>query len=487
MRQRIHRWPNEFPYVMGVEEETGLMVNHGMAWEDPNILAESLRDYIPDEIAFSGKRRLFLQNGGLIYAGGAADANGEDNIERATPECSNIPDVISYTQANERLMVDIAMNYATDMSAAYGGPTRVRIQRRVVDSHGNRKACHDNFGINNPFEFENQKQAPLVGHLATRSFITGAGHVTSHGLRFAQKIHGLENVTGYGYEGYMYRTVGANGYSDTTGDRLEIRCSDINISPWAATMRLGSVALLIASLDTPLHDKIYGISPAWDSIELAKNMNIVPLDEDGAFRPAKDTYAAVDFQERLADIYLDELQLYTELPIEYFAIAQELKRYCEDYRKVLKNEEPITLLADRSDMAAKFAQILHRHPGFLKDPAKHLLAARDDLLYDYIGVSVEPDTAARVRYGTGYKLRENGAFKFSVSKLAIDRAFTTPPSDTRAKVRGNTIKNYRVSGVDWDRIEVTSEKFTTVHLTDPLNHMIDQETADALGQNAVRR
>ncbi len=144
MSEAINFWSDGFPTVMGVEEETGLMVNHGTVWEDPNILAENIADYMPS-ISFSGVNKLFLQNGGLIYPGGGAGAKGADNIERATPECRRPVEIAAYIQANERLMVDIAANYAKKMSAANNSHTQVRIQRRVVDSQGNRKACHDNF------------------------------------------------------------------------------------------------------------------------------------------------------------------------------------------------------------------------------------------------------------------------------------------------------------------------------------------------------
>ncbi len=488
MSDRTSRWPEGFPEVMGVEEETGLMVNHGSGWEDPNILAGNISDYMPP-IAFSGTSSLFLQNGGLIYPGGGVGVHGADNVERATPECTGLSEVAAYIQANGRLMVEIATNYAQKMSCANGARTQVRIQRRVVDSHNNRKACHDNFGVNNVHEYiDGIKRHVLVGHLATRSFITGAGHVTAHGLRYAQKIDGLKDIYGYGYEGYMYRTAGRGGsYYDTTGDRLEVRCSDINISPWAIVMRLGATGLLMASLETPLAQQIYGMSPARDPLQLAREMNRVPINEDGVFTPNRDTMQAVDFQERLADMYLDDLQLYIELPIEYYSIALELKRYCEDYRKVLKNQAPLSLLADRSDMAAKFTKILSAHDGFMKHEDRHILAARDDLLYDYIGVDAEPNSPARVRYGYGYKLRDKGIFKGKLSDHAVAGAYFNPPKDTRARIRGEAIRRYMLATVDWDRMEVMADKLTTIYLPDPLQATLDDEMQAHLESHAVRR
>ena len=454
-------------------------------------MAQDIPKYLPDGLAYSGVTRTFLQNGALIYPGGAYQAEYPDNIERTTPECTNIADVIAYTQANEQLMVDISAIYAQEISRRDNDLTKVRIQRRVVDSVGNRKACHDNFSVHSPVEYEDDpmKRQSLVGHLATRSFIVGAGHVTKSGLRYAQKINGLVAVEGYGNIGFMFRAVGGrDARFDTTGERLEVRCGDINISPWAITMRLGATGLLMASLETPLKNRIYDMSPAMrDPIESAKEMNTVPMDDQGCFRPTRDSFVALDFQERLADMYLNELGEYTELPDEYFEIALELKVYRQDYRKVLANEAPISLLANRSDMAAKFARILSSHPGFIKDPSKNILAMRDDLLYDHIGIEAMPGERARARFGYGYRLRQDNTYKYTVPDLAVARAYVAPPNDTRAFARGTIIKNYHVSYVEWDRVEVPSEEFTTIHLTDPLNPAIDARAVLKLEQYAALR
>ena len=473
---------------MGVEEETGLIVNHGFGWEDPTILASCLADYLPDNIAYAGKRTLFLQNGGLIYPGGTANAEAPDNIERATPECTTPLQLAIYLQANEQLMVDMTENYVQKMSTKNRKPTSARIQRRVVDSDNNRKGCHDNFSDADPFEYENGLKYPvLIGHLATRSFITGAGYVTPSGLRFAQKIDGLTDVVGYGYAGYMIRAVGGGPYNDTTGSRLEVRCNDINISPWAIQMRLGSTALLMASLETPLAQRMYDMAPARDPLELATELNIAPITEHGEIKPSRLTYTAVDFQERLADMYIHELGQYIEVPEEYADIALELKVYCQDYRKVLTSQATLSLLADRSDMAAKFTRILSAPHYSLKQSKARTEAFRDDLLYDYIGIYMEDNGFVRTRYGYGYKQRDRGGFLATPLKSAVANACTNPPKDTRAHLRGSLIKKYHTIGAEWNSVDFEAEICTSVELQDPLQTTIDDSTRQMLEFCAVRK
>jgi proteasome accessory factor A len=485
--------PYPYPKVYGVEEETGLQVDLGDGWVDPNHLAANLRDYIPGDIAFAGIYGLFLQNGGLLYAGGARGCKDFDNVERATPECASPEEAAVYVQANERLMVEISKTYAARMAEETGRPINVRIQRRVVDSHGNRKGCHDNFSAVSPLELAHEpKRSGIIGHLATRSFVTGAGHVMSSGYRFAQKVNGLQDVLGYDYDGYMYRTIDNHEgiYHDSTGDRLEVRCSDINISPWAITMRLGSMGLLLASLETPLAKNIRDISPAGDPIRLAKECNVLPMGHDGTIHPTFHTYLAVDFQERLADMFLDDLQLYTDLPIEYYKIAAELKRYCEDYRRVIANDAPMAALADRSDMAAKFSRILAgnatRHPR--KRQQDYMLRARDDLLYDYIGISADVHGGVTQTNGYGYKLRDRGDFAQTVPQAQVDTAYLFPPKSTRASIRGRLIKDYETVHADWNKVELRGQDKQVIVPTEHLlQNKLDEKTRYELARHAVLR
>ena len=499
MTKSIDLQTNGFPAVMGVEEETGLMVNYGSGWQDPTDIAERLGQYLPQDLAHAGQNgRFFLQNGGLVYAGGCRDST-VDNVERTTPECLFPEQAGVYLQACEDLIVDIARLYVEEMSHKVDGLTKVRIQRRVVDSAGNRKGCHDNFSVNSPADYtKGVKYHALIAHLATRSFMTGAGFVANNGFRHAQKMDGLQNVVGYGNAGYMFRPVGEDTrWDDSTGNRLEIRCSDINISPWAVRVRLGGVALLMASLELPLKDEISRIlfdTSLPDRSSLA--LNAVPISLDGIFifEPTNQSYQPIDFQERLADIYL-KLSDYIEVPDEYIAIARELKLYCQDYRKVLANEETINLLADRSDMAAKFTIIIDKLRKNPNEGKTATLAAGLDLFYDYIGVQANPSQEPLVKRGYGYALRDAGRFKYRVDKRDVQDAYRNPPVGTRAFARGTLIRDNMLAEVDWSRAKVPfsnpdkkpSGDIHTVALSDPANPKIDARSQRLIRERGLGR
>lgn len=485
------------PAVYGTEEETGLMVDTGKGWIDPNYLADNLAEYIPPHLKYATSRSMFLSNGSLIYIGGAKGANGSDNIERATPECISPKQLATYIHANELLMRDIARNYALDVATDTSTPVSVRIQRRVVDSQGNRKGCHDNFGIEEPIDFlyDPHKKAALVGFLATRSFIVGAGHVTNSGYRFAQKIHGLHNVVGYGYEGYMYRVVqdhnDSEAYSDSTGSRLEIRCSDINISPWAIQMRIGGMALLLAASQTELIRKIRDISPASDPLLLARAYNYFSFYSDGEVIPSENNINSLDYQERIIDVFLFDLPEYVDLPPEYLQIAIELKQFCQDYRKVLKNELPLSVLADRADYAAKYTKLISVMKNWNAELYRSSMfeRAKYDFLYDYIGISSDKSGQVTEKVGNAYRMRDRGEFAMSPAAKEITHAYTMPPAETRARIRGDFIRRHMAQVVEWNDIEYPDRfgNTNTIHLPDPLQNTLSDSDAVRVKKSAISR
>lgn len=383
-------------------------------------------------------------------------ASRETNIERATPECATPEQLSVYVRASEQLLIDIVGNYLATESENIPGELRARIQRRVVDSSGSRKACHDSFGVSPESKLgkANHLPPPALAHLATRSFITGAGYVRGSGLRYAQKIGGLRMVNGYGYFGSMYRTTKSEGTP-----RIEARCSDINISDWATTMRVGGMAIAIALNQTPLADTMVGLFPE-EAIWQAKDCNRVNLNRDGSFQSSWEQQFAVDFQQGSAELAMTKLLLHCdEVPPELFKIAKEIYDFCDDYRKVLKGEATIDLLADRADWAAKFATIQR---GVVKDrkfgikrKLTDVISRAADMRYDYIGMSAIDGQLMPISYGTGYKLRERGVFNGkTITAEDVSLALRRPPANTRAALRSSLIRRYNVTNCDWNSVQV---------------------------------
>jgi hypothetical protein len=482
-----------FPDVMGNEEETFMQIKFANKWKTPYDLTRNLEKYLPDDVPYAGNISFFLANGGKIYVGGVLQdpsgffSSSNDNIERTTPECSSPKEAAIYIDAHEQLIRDIAQKYTTKIAKANQRPTTIVIHRRVVDSVGNRRGSHDNFAIDEPALYEKwpKYKAALVGYLATRSFIVGAGHVAEDGYRYAQKIDGLKEIIGYGYEGYMFRPIQQVGgtYRDSTGDRLEIRCSDINISPWAVQMRIGTAALLLTATQTELVAKITNnmLFMHNDPIAYAKLANRLNFRKSGKIKTSRPLYEAVDFQDRLADIYLGELEQYIDMPDEYYKIASELKRYCDDYRKVLLGELALSDLADRADFAAKFTKLqadIETQREFGMSPSVEF-AKKIDLKYDYIAITAQPDGRVSSQVGFGHRLKLKGNFKMPITDADVRKAYHYPPQGTRAVIRGNAIRNYNVEYVDWNGFEFVSPG-VKIRTDNPLQTMLSDSDVKAM-------
>lgn len=445
-----------FPVAYGNEEETGMMDNLQSFYDEPYKLSEDLLQYIPNDLLGC---KDFLTNGFKLYAGGSADSAMATNIERATPECATPQELVTYIRASELLIQKVVENFVTAESGYDESTINSRIHRRVVDSAGNRKGCHDNFGIyaKDHDSFLLDTKLSLTNHLATRSFVTGAGHVKSKELRYAQKINGLSGVVGYGYTGTMMRMDQEN--NDKTS-RLEIRCNDINISDWATLIRIGSTALVLAINNTPLADQLktdFSERP----IDLAKRHNQLHLYKDLRIEKNKIDFSAVDYQQKIAELALDKLQLYIdELPLEYFEIAKELYEYCEDFKTVAEQKATIELLADRADWAAKFV-ILNRH---VQEDEKYGIKRRVcdiegqaiDLRYDYISVTGSNGELQPTIHGLGYKLRNRNFFKKTIPQNNVLKALKQAPTTTRAHLRANLLQQYEAEFCDWNVVTLNS-------------------------------
>ena len=455
-----------FPVAIGNEEETGMLIDHGEGFDEPYSLVERVSHYIPSKLHYHDQ---FLSNGAKIYAGGSGDEiKGQTNLERATAECTTIDQFVHRIRANEQLLVDIAESYASSVSEQSAHPNvDVRIQRRVVDTNGNRKGCHDNLCINplaidasltDAFLLNNA----VLSHLANRNVITGAGVLHADGsFDLSQKVGGLSKVEGYGYKGTMYRLA-----REATDHRLEIRCNDVNLSDWAIRQRIGGTALALAISATPLRDSITTEPREHDyysNSAIQKNRTF--LSPDGEIIPSPVQKRSIEHQKHIALIALADLQEFTgKLSDELEQCAIEALQFCNDAELVFGGDAPVELLADRADWAAKLHRIQQaiqedKDFGFKREVGDVAYRAID-LKYDHIAIRAVKGSV-RTRRGYGYKLRDSGAFKSTAIQEQIDRAYYQPPESTRAITRATLLKTIpNITNVDWSIIRYEENAFS---------------------------
>jgi len=491
--------PDLFPVAMGNEEESMLMTGKvGQRLRDPEPFVSRYRDFIPSGIRYTPHTpRTWLQNGGMMYDGGSIDVRRnrkttntgplteeeyhasrqplEDsvifnvNLERTTPECSGPRELATYIQANEKIYVEMLKNYITSW-ADIGVYKTARAQRRVVDSEGVGRGCHDsievrNHGWLNRITQGSEAEIFLCRFLQTRTFMVGAGYVAPNGsLHLSQKIEHLQKIREYGYLNSAYRVVS----DQDTGPRLEVRCNDINISPWAIQSRAGGLALFSTILQTPLRKSLDPMVPQnANQPGHFFHSNNIEFDEDGQIIRLDSLVQAVDFQEKWLAIADENLAEFVELNDEYKTLINEMLYYCQDMRKVLKGELEFSVLADRSDMAAKFDYIISKVERAKKRGASRqlgdMVSRMYDMQYDVIEIDTDEHDNARVSYGYGYGLRDiDCAFRLPIRQNDVNRATLIPPAATRASIRGNAIKLGQAARCNWSFIEDEDASTRTV-------------------------
>ena len=439
-------------------------------FREPYTLVGSLKTYVPPELLTSQPGNiLFLKNGSKIYPGTSVGTSVATNLERATAECASVDELSMAVRASEKILVKTVEAYALKQSSSKGQPVNVRVQRRVVDSQGSRKGCHDNYGITRKLSYSMSGCIPpvVLAHLVSRSFITGAGHVHENGVSFAQKIGGLDHVDAYGYFGSMCRVS-----LDEGTPRFEVRCNDINISDWAVRVRVGGTAIALALAQTPLAVTLANTTEL-TAIRRANAMNRLKLNPDGTIEPSPYAQRALDIQKRIAELTLTDLIRHVdEVPDELLGIAHDMYSYCDDFKKICDGEDTISLVADRADWAAKFDLVIKRMD---KDKAlgiqrrvNDVRSQGTDLLYDYIGVRANKGVLQRTVYGKGYQLRDKGHFRNSPKSLRqADVLYVSPPKATRAAVRGQLMRKYDVTYCNWDLITVADREGRTVSVKLP--------------------
>lgn len=483
----------EAPSVYGYEEETGLLIDFsdGNGFHEPYSLVENMPDFLPEGIVH---QKQFMSNGSRIYSDRAVAASNSPsvaNLERATPECETPTELVAYIRSSEEMLVQLVSNYVEHESRMRNGSTvRARIQRRNVDCEGSRKGCHDNFSVKLPDVGIKKAgrmllHGSMLGHLVTRPFVTGAGYVDmEHGPSFSQKAGGLAETYGHNFRGSMYY------HEASDGDRLEIRCGDVNISDWATMMRIGSTSLSALIAKTPLRDEFPNIAEHDWIYRQADAFNRFKISPDGSLMSRGKLNEALSFQRHIAELACSDLVDYVgELEEDLAWTAAELLRYCDDFEKVLNGEADIATLADRADWAAKF-QIIQRDYTKRREISEgasyaDLRAQSLDLFYDYIGVTARDGKLEQPEYGYGYTLRDRGKFKYTAPESQIQRGVYEPPRGTRAAPRSELIKEQKVEKISWSYVDYRSgDRLMRACLTD-LTGNKPTEVVHIIGQAAI--
>jgi len=471
--------------VFGIETEFGCFVRDNSVGP-PEKVVQAVKDYAFQKkrigaldmharnYAFEPARSGgFLVNGGRLYI----DAVG-DHEEYATPECASIFDIVAHDRAGQRILQTIL----NEMGLA----DRVSFHNNSIDHFGGHTfGCHENYLVSLTSDFFHEAVTFLMPFLVTRQIFAGAGRVGGHRLNrhdlrnnimslsdneadylWIHDFYGVELDNSVRYQlsqraDHIVKAVSGkvrfnraiinprwDSYYTYDGQhRLHLLFGESNMSEYALALKVGTTCLvldLVEMRQVPPSVRIADPVRTLKEISRDQTLRWIVKRADGT------TIPAIDLQR----IYLEAAKRHLS-PSD-----PETEWILREWESVLDGleKDPFSM-SDRLDWVAKrrLIEIYMEAEGVGWDAdVLHSL----DLEYH----NINPNQ------GLFYALQDAGEVRRVVTDEAIQKATTSPPSDTRAAGRAYVVREILAKGnrryvVDWDSIYV--DRGACLELKDP--------------------
>jgi len=406
---------------------------------------------------------MFLENGARFYIDRGPHA------EYATPECRDPWQVVRFIRAGERFMEDLAH----ELPASHTDLEQVMVFRTNVDYSGEQTTwgAHESYLHRvNPQLLPDQ----LIPHLVSRVVYSGAGgfNPKSSGLEFT-----LSPRASFIAHAVSGESTGNRGIFHTKDEalarppyhRLHVLCGESLCSDFAAVLKLGTTALVLAAVDA-------GRRPG-DSIRLARPvaaLHAVAADptctrrltlanggELTAIEIQRHYLAQVeasleslpDWAPRLCGLWkhqLDILERASHLAcgsldwaLKYALYTRRLRASGRtDWTRIAEAARVLAMIEKHAQAAGPPAVAPERVPAAIRLLARRKLSWDD--IDSFLALRAEM-LEVDLRFG---QLGPAGTFNqlagrrpeyAVVSAAEIEQARTCPPHDTRARARGETI------------------------------------------------
>jgi len=433
--------------IFGLENEYGVTCTfRGQRRLSPDEVARYLFRRV---VHWGRSSNVFLENGARLYL------DVGSHPEYATPECDSILDLIAHDKAGERILE--ALLAAAEVRLHEEGISGdVYLFKNNTDSAGNSYGCHENYLVARQGEFARIADV-LIPFFVTRQIYCGAGKVL-HGPRGAQFC--LSQRAEHIWEGVSSATTRSRPIINTRDEphadaerfrRLHVIVGDSNMSEFTSFLKVGVTDLVVRMVeentvmrDLTLENPIRAIREISHDLTCNRRIRLATGRELSAIDIQTEYYErASRFIERRDG---DAISL---------RILDEWRRALE----ALKAGEP-ERLASKVDWVAKHV-LVERYRARHGFPLSHPKLALIDLAYHDVNR----------RRGLYYLLERRGQMERVVPERQVQKAMREPPLTTRARLRGEFIRQAkqrrRDYTVDWVHLKLNDQAQRTVLCKDP--------------------
>lgn len=436
--------------IYGLETEYGLTCTFaGQRRLTPDEVARYLFRRV---VSWGRSSNVFLINGARLYL------DVGSHPEYATAECADIASLIAQDKAGERICADLVTEAQTRL-AHDGIEGDIYLFKNNTDSAGNSYGSHENYLIPRQGEFSYYSDS-LIPFLISRQLICGAGKVLQ---TVKGTIYSFSQRAEHIWEGTSSATTRSRPIINTRDEphadaerfrRLHVIVGDSNMSQTSTMLKIGSTELVLQLIETAggardlavenpiraIREISYDLTGS-GMVKLADGRRISALDLQQEYYQRSVSHAhkeglleQIPYLAQSADLWRRTLEAIASG--NYGGIDREI-------------DWAIKLKLLRSYLSARGLDFDHPR-------AAHL-----DLAYHDINID----------RGLYYVLERRGLVDTLVPEDAIVQAKEHAPTDTRARLRGEFIKQAQLKKrdftVDWVHLKLNDQGQRTVLCKDP--------------------
>jgi proteasome accessory factor A len=432
--------------IFGLEIEYGVTCTfRGQRRLSPDEVARYLFRRV---VSWGRSSNVFLENGARLYL------DVGSHPEYATPECDSVRAVVTHDKAGERILERL-VEQAEQRLHEEGIAGSIYLFKNNTDSAGNSYGSHENYLVARFGEFQKLADT-LIPFLVTRQIFAGAGKVlqTPRGA-----VYSVSQRAEHIWEGLSSATTRSrpiiNSRDEPHADaeryrRLHVIVGDSNMSEYAVWLKVATTDLVLRMIesgtvmrDLTLDNPIRAIREISHDMTCRRRVKLAGGRE----------MSALDIQRE----YFERVAAF----LEHSGSDPETDLVVAEWGRVLQAlaDDPLKLSRE-CDWVAKYHIVedyRRRHDLPLAHPRIGML----DLQYHDVNR----------RRGLYYLLQARDKVDRVVTDEEIDTARDTPPQTTRARLRGEFIREAkrkrRDFTVDWVHLKLNDQAQRTVLCKDP--------------------
>jgi proteasome accessory factor A len=436
--------------IFGIETEYGVTCTfRGQRRLSPDEVARYLFRRV---VSWGRSSNVFLRNGARLYL------DVGSHPEYATPECDDLRELVTHDKAGERILEGLLVDAERRLHEE-GIPGDVYLFKNNTDSAGNSYGCHENFLVTRAGDFGKLADV-LIPFLVSRQLICGAGKVlqTPRGA-----VYCLSQRAEHIWEGVSSATTRSRPIINTRDEphadaeryrRLHVIVGDSNMAEPTTLLKVGATDLVLRMIeagvvmrDLSLENPIRAIREISHdvtgrrTVRLANGREISALEIQSEYlSKAKDFVARRDLAPA-GSVVEQVLELW-----ERTLTAVDTGKY--------------ELIDREIDWVIK-QTMMDRYRTKHDLPLASPRIAQLDLAYHDVNRS----------RGLYYLLDRRDQVARVTHDLQVFEAKSVPPQTTRARLRGEFIKQAqdkrRDFTVDWVHLKLNDQAQRTVLCKDP--------------------